>query len=98
MPARLSAIARGGGFETRRADRHTAPATNGPTPRCPGKIMATSTSSKSKKVVYAAVVGNAMVAVTKLVAAFVTGSSSMLSESVHSFVDTGNETLLLYGY
>ncbi|NOJ42148.1 cation diffusion facilitator family transporter [Bradyrhizobium australiense] len=60
--------------------------------------MAASESSRSKKVVYAAVLGNLMVAVTKLTAALLTGSSSMLSESAHSLVDTGNETLLLYGY
>lgn len=60
--------------------------------------MAASASAKSKKVVFAAVLGNFMVAVTKLVAALLSGSSSMLSESAHSFVDTGNEALLLYGY
>jgi len=60
--------------------------------------MAASGSSRSKKVVYAALLGNLMVAVIKLTAALLTGSSSMLSESAHSFVDTGNEALLLYGY
>jgi cation diffusion facilitator family transporter len=52
----------------------------------------------SKRVVYAALLGNFLVAATKFVAAAVTGSSSMLSEAVHSLVDTGNEALLLYGY
>lgn len=51
----------------------------------------------SKTVVYAALIGNLLVAVTKGVAAAMTGSSSMLSEAVHSLVDTGNEVLLLYG-
>ncbi len=51
----------------------------------------------TKQVVYAALVGNLLVAITKATAATWTGSSAMLSEAVHSFVDTGNEILLLYG-
>lgn len=57
-----------------------------------------SETALSKRVVYAALAGNLLVAVTKFVASAVTGSSSMLSEAVHSLVDTGNEALLLYGY
>lgn len=51
----------------------------------------------SRLVIYAALAGNFMVAVTKLWAALWTGSSAMLSESIHSVVDMGNELLLLYG-
>jgi len=54
-------------------------------------------ASDSTKVVYAALAGNILVAATKAAAAVLTGSSGMMSEAVHSFVDTGNEVLLLYG-
>src|SRR5216117_4523741 len=51
----------------------------------------------SKKVIYAALLGNVLVALTKFAAAGLTGSSAMVSEAIHSLVDTGNEILLLYG-
>ncbi len=54
-------------------------------------------ASGSKKVIIAALIGNALIAVTKFFAAAITGSSAMLSEGIHSLVDTGNQVLLLYG-
>jgi cation diffusion facilitator family transporter len=54
-------------------------------------------ASGSEKVVYAGIAANGLIAVCKFIAAFWTGSSAMLSEGVHSVVDTGNQSLLLFG-
>lgn len=51
----------------------------------------------SKQTVAAALIGNLLVAATKVAAALWTGSSAMTSEAIHSLVDCGNEVLLLYG-
>jgi cation diffusion facilitator family transporter len=51
----------------------------------------------STVVVYAAMAGDILVAITKIVAAVWTGSAAMASEAIHSVVDIGNEILLLYG-
>ena len=51
----------------------------------------------STKAVLAALIGNSLIAIAKFVAFLVTGSSSMLAESIHSAADSGNQGLLLWG-
>lgn len=52
---------------------------------------------ESNKVIYAAITANLAIAVTKFTAAGFTGSSAMISEGIHSLVDTGDAGLLLLG-
>ena len=49
------------------------------------------------KAVVAALIANTGIAITKFIAWGMTGSSSMLSEAIHSVADSGNQLLLLVG-
>ena len=53
--------------------------------------------AESRTAVYGALAANVAIAATKFVVAGITGSSAMLSEGIHSVVDTGNSALLLVG-
>ena len=54
-------------------------------------------ASESTRVIYAAIAANLAIAVTKFTAAAFTNSSAMISEGIHSLVDTGNGGLMLLG-
>ncbi len=54
-------------------------------------------SFREMRAVFAALAANLGIAVTKFIAFLLTGSASMLAESVHSVADTGNQVLLLIG-
>ena len=60
-------------------------------------MPASSKSSERPITVYGAIAANAVIGVSKFVVAIISGSSAMLSEAIHSVVDTGNELLLLLG-
>lgn len=59
--------------------------------------MKANSKADARKVVIAALLGNLGIAVAKFVAAWLSGSTAILAEGVHSLADTGNQGLLLVG-
>ncbi|WP_286834902.1 cation diffusion facilitator family transporter [Sphingobacterium sp. UBA7038] len=51
----------------------------------------------NKTSIYSALAANLLIALTKFIAGSFTNSSSMISEGIHSTVDTANQLLILYG-
>lgn len=56
------------------------------------------TKHSDKKVIYAALFGNSVIAVMKFIAALMSGSAAMLAEGFHSVADSGNQVMLLVGH
>jgi cation diffusion facilitator family transporter len=54
-------------------------------------------AGESKTAVIAATIGNLAIAIVKFIASAISGSAAMLSEAIHSLVDTANDALMLYG-
>jgi len=55
-------------------------------------------ATESKRLVILALIANAGIAITKFIAAGISGSSAMLSEAIHSVADSGNQLFLLRGH
>lgn len=54
-------------------------------------------ASESKRLVVLALAANVAIAITKFIAAGISGSSAMLTEAIHSVADSGNQLFLLRG-
>ena len=54
-------------------------------------------ASESRRLIVLALIANGLIAITKFVAAGVSGSTAMFAEAIHSVADTGNQLFLLRG-
>ena len=59
--------------------------------------MSSSAHGSPTKAILYALVANGAIAIAKSIAAFFTGSGSMLAEAIHSYADCGNQVLLFIG-
>lgn len=59
--------------------------------------MASSSHGGTARAILYAFLANGGIAIAKSVAAWITGSGSMLAEAIHSYADTGNQVLLFLG-
>lgn len=68
-----------------------------PTPSATPQQAEAATEGNSTVAVVAAIIGNILVGAVKFVTAALSGSAAMLSEGIHSIVDSGNGILVLFG-
>src|SRR5580698_11489972 len=87
-----------------RGPEHSRPEHSGPEhsepehqPEPPEKSEPGASHGSGMRAVFAALGANLGIAATKFAAFLITGSASMLAESVHSVADSGNQALLLIG-
>lgn len=71
--------------------------TNVPTVQLTDNVQSREPKGESAISVIAAIVGNILVGIVKFIAAGISGSAAMVSEGIHSIVDSGNGILVLYG-
>ena len=60
-------------------------------------MAAMKSKTASKNSIYSALAANLLIAITKFVAGALSSSAAMISEGIHSLVDTVNQLLLLFG-
>ncbi len=60
-------------------------------------VVRMKSKSTSKKTIYSALIANLLIAITKFIAGGLSSSAAMISEGIHSVVDTVNQLLLLFG-
>src|SRR5258708_34524874 len=84
------------GRSSPQANSRRLPAGSGE-PKCGAGCCSGMAQNGSKRVVYAALYANLLIAITKFAAAAFPGSSAILSEAIHSVAANANEALLLFG-